>query len=375
MAELSDYTAAPARAPRTDVDGRGANAPLRAVSLASWPWARIAIAFAELGIASASMLLALRLFAMQESQRDPFLAANMLGAPLRSQLLLQLFSAALVPMIVAGFVLARFKRDGARWLIRAGEICAPLGLACFLPTLVNYRQWYGQPLPYLVQLLAFVLVLERLLARAFGPTAGAWPSVVHKADGAPSRFAKIVPLAIVIAAASGYAIYMSHYTIMRHHLLGTAGFDLGIFDNLMVNAMHGRPFHSTVAVPNGSYLSNHAEYGMYLFIPLYALHPGAETLLILQSVFMGFAAVPLYFFASTQISRGAAAALACASLFYAPMHGPNFYDFHWMPVAMFFFYWLFFAIVKRRIGWIALLSVIVCSMREDTAFGTIAIGL
>ncbi|HEY2732853.1 MAG TPA: hypothetical protein VGI70_02665, partial [Polyangiales bacterium] len=289
MAELSDYTAAPARAPRTEVNGRGAAARARSTALATWPCARIAIAFAELGIACASVLLALRLFAMQESQRDPFLAANMLPAPLRMQLLVQLFSAALLPMLAAGFVLARFKRDGASWLIRAGEICAPFGLACFLPTLLNYRQWYGQPLPYLVQLLAFVLVLERLLARAFGPAAGAWPSVVHKVDGAPSRFAKIVPLAIVIAAASGYAIYMSHYTIMRHHLLGTAGFDLGIFDNLMINAMHG----------------------------------------------------------------------------------PNFYDFHWMPVAMFFFYWLFFAIVKRRIGWIALLSVIVCSMREDTAFGTI----
>jgi len=158
-------------------------------------------------------------------------------------------------------------------------------------------------------------------------------------------------------------------------LLGTAGFDLGIFDNLMMNALHGRPFRSTVAVPYGSYLSNHAEYGMFLFVPLYALRPGSETLLILQSVFMGFAAVPLYLFAATQVPRATAATIACASLLYAPVHGANFYDFHWMPMSMFFFYWMFYAIAKRKHWWITILTVVICSLREDTAFGLIAVGL
>jgi uncharacterized membrane protein len=377
VAELSDYTAAPpAPAPRAAaVSGLESVAPSRSTPLAKLPWARIAIAVAALAAASASLLLATRLFAMQNSQLDPFLGGNTLAPLLRSALLLQVFAAACLPVFASALVVLRFKLAGARWVMRAGEICAPLSLACFVPALLNYRQWYGQPLPYLVQLLAFVLVLERLLARAFGPQANAWPSIARAADGAPTRMARIAPLTIVLAAATAYAVYMSHFTIMRHHLLGTAGFDLGIFDNLMMNAMHGRPFRSTVAVPMGSYLSNHAEYGMYLFVPLYALRPGAETLLILQSVFMGFAALPLYLFASTQVSRAAAAALACASLLFAPLHGPNFYDFHWMPMSMFFFYWLFYAIVKRNVGWIALLTVMICSMREDTAFGTIAVGL
>jgi uncharacterized membrane protein len=143
----------------------------------------------------------------------------------------------------------------------------------------------------------------------------------------------------------------------------------------MFNALHWRPFRSTVAVPDGSYLSNHAEYGMFLFVPIYALFPGPETLLVLQSSFIGFAAWPLYMFCSTQISRPASAALACAYLFYAPLHGPNFYDFHWMPMAMFFFLWLFYAIARRKVGWIVLLSIVICSMREDAAFGLIAAGL
>src|SRR5262249_28657360 len=55
--------------------------------------------------------------------------------------------------------------------------------------------------------------------------------------------------------------------------------------------------------------------------------------------------------------------------------GPNFYDFHWMPMAMFFVFWLFYAVIQRNLLWITLLSITVCSMREDAAFCVIAIGL
>ena len=36
-----------------------------------------------------------------------------------------------------------------------------------------------------------------------------------------------------------------------------------------------------------------------------------------------------------------------------------------MPVAMFFFHWLFYAVAKRKPIATALLTVVVCSMRED----------
>jgi uncharacterized membrane protein len=333
------------------------------------------MAWVELALAGASLLLAVRLFAMPDSQLDPFLAGNVLDPPLRTRLLIQVFAAAVLPGSVAAALLLRFKDAGARWLVRAGELCSPLIVACVLPCLLNYRQWYGQPLPYLALLLAFVLLLERLLTRAFGGGAIAKQPLAWSADRRSSRLGRVTPLISVLIAATGYSVYMAYFTIMRHQMLGTAGFDLGIFDNLMMNALHGRPFRSTVAVPFGSYLSNHAEYGMFLFVPLYALRPGAETLLVMQSLFMGLSAVPLYFFAATQVPRATAAAIACASLLYAPMHGPNFYDFHWMPMSMFFFYWMFYAIAKRKHWWIAILTVVICSMREDTAFGLIATGL
>lgn len=332
------------------------------------------VAAVELALVCGSLYLCLQLFSFAQSESDSLMGSNSLPAGERRVLLKRLVAAALSPLLVCGLVYLRGGTRALRWLPRAAEIASPLLLSCFLPSLLNYVRWYEKPLPYLFMLTAFVLVQERLLTRALlgsRNVAGYQPTT----GGVSTRFSRNAPLVIVLLCGLGYALYMSYYTIVRHQGLHTAGFDLGIFDNLMFNALHGRPFHSTVAVPNGSYLSNHAEYGMYLFLPIYALFPRPETMLVLQSTFMGLAAWPLYVFASTLISRPAAAAISIAYLFYAPLHGPNFYDFHWMPMAMFFVFWLFYAVVQRNLLWITLLSMIVCSMREDAAFCVIAVGL
>jgi uncharacterized membrane protein len=337
----------------------------------------LAIALLELGLAFGSVYLALTAWALPESERQAFLSSNGLSAALRARMLLTLFGVGAAPVLLAGLYWLRRGQAAFRPIVRAGQVCSPLMLSCFLPSLFDY-DWHDKPLAYLAQLLGFALALERLLLRAFSPphaSPGQARAYSPTTTGVYTRASRVLPLAVVLLAGTAYAAYMSFYTIQRHHMLGTAGFDLGIFDNLMFNALHGNPFRSTVAVPNGSYLSNHAEYGMYLFVPIYALWPNAETLLVMQSTMIGLAAWPLYLFCSTQLSRWAAAALACAYLFFAPLHGPNFYDFHWMPMAMFFFHWLFYAIAKRKALWVGVLCAVICSMREDAAFGLIAAGL
>ncbi len=396
MSELSDPASSSSAALKDLPSGElSPEAPARPKTSSVRPhgaidWSRLTLAVGLLVGVSVSIYLALRLFAMPAAQLDPFLSTNALDAALRKKMLLQLLAAAAVPGLLSVLVVARFRGDGVHWLSLAADRLCPLIVVCFVPTLLNYRQWYSQPLPYLVLLLGVVLLLERLFFRALGGGQGEEAAPVRRQglrgfrgtapelaaeiarDGAVARW---LPLAFVVLAALGYAVHASYYTIQRHHLLGTAGFDLGIFDNLMFNAMHGRPFKSTVAIPDGSYLSNHAEYGMFLFVPLYWLRPGSETLLVLQSTFMGIAAIPLYFFATTQVSRPLAAAIACVYVFYAPLHGPNYYDFHWMPQSMFFFFWLFYAIAKGQKIAIVLLTLVIASIREDAAFGLIATGI
>ncbi|HKP64127.1 MAG TPA: DUF2079 domain-containing protein [Polyangiales bacterium] len=342
---------------------------------AALPWSELVLAVAQLAMVSGSLLLAVHLFRLPEADLDAFLSGNRIEPALRSKLLMQLLAALLLPAVAAAGLLTRYGFVGARWLIAAASRLCPLVVACFLPTLLNYRQWYNQPLPYLVMLLGVVLLLEQLIERAVrGPDAVTGVVRLERAS-IPRSGSHLVPLVFVSLFALGYSLQASYFTIIRHHGMQSAGFDLGIFDNLFFNATRLQPFRSTVAVPNGSYLSNHAEYGIMLFAPLYALFPRAETLLVLQSFFIGFAAVPLYFFASTRLPRGISAALACVYPFYAPLHGPNFYDFHWMPISMLFFFWLFYAIARRQKLTIVLLFLVICSIREDAPFGLIATGL
>jgi uncharacterized membrane protein len=109
-------------------------------------------------------------------------------------------------------------------------------------------------------------------------------------------------------------------------------------------------------------------------LPFYALRPGAETLLIIQSLVLGFSALPLFLFARTRLSQGLAALLSIGYLLFAPLHGPNFYGFHWLPLAIFFHFWLYFALATRR-TWLAIAMVLVLfSIREDIALGLSVLG-
>jgi uncharacterized membrane protein len=344
-------------------------------------WSRATLATALLALTSISVTLAVWLCARDVAELDLFIRANQVAAPARHALFLWVVLAAALPLPLAAALLVRGRAAGVTRLCSLADRLGPLVLAFAIPSLVDYRIWYDQPLTYLSMLLPFVLLLERLLGRCLST----WPLAKSPVEdpqaiggvACGSRYAVEVfaPLCFVVLAASAYTAYTAYFSIMAHHRLVTAGFDLGIFDNLMWNAWHGKPFHSTVATPNGSYLSNHAEYGMYLFLPFYALWPGPETLLWMQSLMMGFAALPLYLFAATRLSRPVAAAIACAYLLYAPLHGPNFFDFHWMPLAMFFDFWLFYAIAVRK-RWLIVLNVlIICSMREDAALGLATLGV
>ncbi|HKU39802.1 MAG TPA: DUF2079 domain-containing protein, partial [Polyangiales bacterium] len=325
-------------------------------------WRDAVLSVSLLSLAFASCWLCVRTALLPAGERDALLLHNALSVAARKRWLHGLLGALGLPIVIALPLLAARRAVAVALLSSWARRLAPLCIAFSLPMLLNARVWSTHPLAFLCILLCVVLLLERALSRAL-------PATGLQLGAAWSW------LAIVILAGAAYTAYMSYFSILRHQRFVSAGFDLGIFDNLMVNALEGRPFYSSVAVPKGSYLSNHAEFGMYLFLPIYALWPGSETLLVLQSAFMGFAALPLYLFAAQRLPRWAAAVLAIAYLLYAPLHGPNFFDFHWMPVSMLFFFWLFYAIERRQLFVIGVLATLICLLREDAPFGVIATGL
>ena len=122
-------------------------------------------------------------------------------------------------------------------LRRASRIACPLVLIAFVPPLVRQGVW--DPLPTVIAIACFTLLLERLLRVSFAAIDEA--SDGFDVWGIYSRRQHIAGLVVVVLGAAFYAIYMSRYTIYSHRRFGTYNFDLGQYDNIFWNALHGRP--------------------------------------------------------------------------------------------------------------------------------------
>ncbi len=302
---------------------------------------------------------------------------NEMSAGDRVRLLRWTFAGTATPLLIFGIVLLIYRQRAFAASRRVADILSPLLVALAVPALFVYKPWHAEPLPFLVLLAAAVVATEHLARRSLAAIPPWLTDALRPARPVPAAVSRWAPLAAVVLAALGYTLFTAYFTILAHHKLRTASFDLGIYDNLMYNALHGAPFRSPVLFgpDGGNYLAGHAEFAMLLFTPIYALHPGAETLLVLQSVLLGFAAVPLYLFAATQVPRPTAALMAIAYLLFAPMHGPHFYDFHWLPLAIFFHYWLYYGIAARRWWLVGVVVPILLAIREDVGVGLAVLGV
>jgi len=332
-----------------------------------------------LSIVAVSVTMLVYQLALPREPRLEFLLHNTLGKPRRMQLLIYMLASFASVNVIFGIVWLFLRQRLEKWIEKAAILVGPLVIAGALPSLFIGAVARQNPTVYLVWLCIVTLLFRSLLTRSI-ECFDDWSAARIKPER-ESRWRRLrMPgwgyALIVVLAATGYSVYMGWNTIRNHQRIQTMAFDLGIYDNLMYNALHGRPFHAPILFGPGdkNYIAGHAEYAMLLFVPIYAIKPGPEVLLVLQAVLMGFAAVPLYFLAKRFLTNSQSMILALVYLFYAPLHGPNFYDFHWLPLAIFFHFFLYWAIVARK-TWLVVINVLILfSIREDIPVGLASLG-
>jgi len=277
----------------------------------------------------------------------------------------------------AMLVVARYRRWSWESVERVMWFIAPLVLLPAVPLLTEYRAWRGRHDALLPLVVLAAMALEALGFRSLssvpGPVRRAMDWVGTRLPGFWRRHG---PLLVVLAGALFYAVFMSFYTLRWHFKLKTHVYDLAINNNMLYGGLHGVFMQSPIVFPEepGKYLAAHAKYGSYLFLPIYALYPRAETLIVLQSTLLGFGALPLFAFARRHISAWLAAALALAYLCFYPMHGANFYEVKWVPVASFFVLATIWAADARRWVLLTLAFIAAMLMREDVPIGLAVIG-
>ncbi|WP_437810555.1 DUF2079 domain-containing protein [Sorangium sp. So ce1078] len=204
------------------------------------------------------------------------------------------------------------------------------------------------------------------------------PTGLGDPPGRPGPLAKagrwLAPLAVA-ALWAGYALFFSRLAITNHHALHTRTPDLGYYDNIFYQSIHGRPLGCSW-LRAGYHGSAHFDPILVLLSPLYLIYPRAEFLLVLQSVWLGAGVIPVYLLARDKLEhRGKALLLAVVWALYPALHGANMYEFHSLALISPLVVWLlyFYETGRDRLYWVTLAVLLLC--REDVSLLMCFIGL
>jgi uncharacterized membrane protein len=331
--------------------------------------------------------LGLAAWFFRSSERLPgYLHANALSAAARKFVLINMFGGAVLATALGTGLWIWRHAAGLDLAERISRRLAPLCLIAFVPLMFHWQWWTGstRELTFLVMVGAFALVLQALTRVAL-ETPPILPMAARlRLDAARTRVGDKLrawpwlPTLLMALGVLGYGVYFSVITIQNHYKLGTSGYDLGIENNLVWNAAHwNAPLFKTSVIggPNSSHMGFHETYISYLIGIPYRLYPHPEFLLALQALLIGGAAWPLYMFARRHVGAWVACLVSYLCLLYAPLHGSNLYDFHYLPFAPFFMWLTLWLVEARRDRWAMVAVFLTLANREDMSLLLVFIGI
>ena len=304
-------------------------------------------------------------------ERAPGFAALRLGLVGAVIVLLATFAALAVRRTLSGDSIWRLARR-----------LSPAVLLGLLPIMLHWRLWQGnREVVFLLLGLLLVFGAQKLLEVALSTRpVFSRPAPITRwlADGAAVRrwCTRFAPFLLVVLASAVYSVYFSYYTVVHHRNVLSSSLDLGLEENVIWNALHsGALFRTTpYGGPTGNLLGEHAAYLSYVIAPIYGIHQSAETILILQSVLIGTAAIPLYLVARQYLGPWLSCLVGVLYVFYPPLHGSNLYDFHYPPLAPFFLWFTLYFVLTRRTVATVIFAILSLSVREDVSFGMMVLG-
>jgi uncharacterized membrane protein len=300
------------------------------------------------------------------------ITSNAMDKTARDGLLLAMAGAGAGAVLFGAIFLAlrRFSDAALSSLLRAARIVSPLLVVFPLPVLFDYRWTQRNEWAFVLAAGLFGLGLERTLRLSLG--AIDWISIrdwyARSIRRHPRLHAAAPPIVLTLMVLFA-ATYLAYFTILNHYRLGTASWDLAIFDNMMWNLIRGSWFAASPDLGRtGSHIQFHANFLAYLYAPFYAVYQHSESLLVVQAVTIATAAIPIYLVAKRRLGNAwAGLVIAYAYLIHAPMHGPVFYDFHFATLAPFWIAWVVYFYEVERKGWLIATWICALLLREDTS--------
>ena len=161
-----------------------------------------------------------------------------------------------------------------------------------------------------------------------------------------------------------YGLFLAYLSIIKLHYFLYNNFDLSIFSQVFFNTLNGHWFDMTINLHN--YLADHSTPIIILLLPIYALKPSPDILLVIQSFVLALAAWPLYLIAyRVSVSRLLALGVSLAWLLNPFVHYANLFEFHLLTILPFLFFWLFYFYQQNKFKIFLLFFILALLVRED----------
>lgn len=181
-----------------------------------------------------------------------------------------------------------------------------------------------------------------------------------------------------------YIVVFSYLSILRHHSF-SSNYDLANMTQTVWNSAYGDFFSLTGPSENVSRFSIHADLILILFLPIYLIWEKASSLLIIQSIALGLAALPVYFlsfklFSSIEninknLVKIISLVFSIVFLLNPGMQWTNMYDFHGVAFAIPFLLCTFYFAYIKNWRWFWLFTVLALLTKEHVGFTVFMYGL
>jgi uncharacterized membrane protein len=177
-----------------------------------------------------------------------------------------------------------------------------------------------------------------------------------------------------------YTITFSYFTIMKHYEFRSYAWDLGIFNQSFWTTLYeGRFFYNNVELlvnPSGSFFGIHFSPILFLILPIYAVYPTPQSLLIFQSFVLALGALPLFKLTLRVVKyRVVGLLFVFAYLLYPPLQGINWFDFHVQSFLPLFFFSAMYFLEKKDWKYYLLFVVLALMCEEHAALVVLFLGL
>ncbi|MEJ5364640.1 MAG: DUF2079 domain-containing protein [Desulfosoma sp.] len=168
----------------------------------------------------------------------------------------------------------------------------------------------------------------------------------------------LVPVGVVLLFFAGYSIagLAYYWSFLTHYE------DIALFDHVVWSTLHGRFFQTTLGI---NFFAIHSMPILAAFVPIYALSPRAEWLILAQGFALAVTFLPVYRLAFLRLgSRAAAAMLGLAVLVNPYVLSAVPWAFHAETLAVPFIAAGFLAVERKRFGLLVLCSVVILLCKE-----------